>query len=90
MFNHIFVMQAGGTTHPSLFTDFLITEDVYWINEEPRELRCNSVLHCDFRFQHRHPLVACDVYKTSSNRLFIRLSMPLRAITKGQVIYSIY
>jgi tRNA-specific 2-thiouridylase len=90
MFNRIFVMQAGGTTHPSLFIDFLITKNVYWINEEPRELQHNNVLHCDFRFQHRQPLVACDVYKTSNNRLFIRLSMPLRAITKGQVICSIY
>ncbi|KAH0949954.1 hypothetical protein HN011_007844 [Eciton burchellii] len=84
------ILVAGGTTHPSLFIDFLITKDVYWINEEPRELQHNNVLHCDFRFQHRQPLVACDVYKTSNNRLFIRLSMPLRAITKGQyaVLYS--
>lgn len=73
--------------HPALYSDFLITEDVHWISEEPRELRCSGVLNCDFRFQHRNPLITCNVYKIFDNRLFIRLSVPLRALTKGQVIY---
>lgn len=77
-------MDSG--THPALYTDFLITQDVHWINEEPYELR-HGVLSCDFRFQHRNPLITCNVYKISDNRLLIRLSVPLRAITKGQVIY---
>ncbi|EZA48605.1 Mitochondrial tRNA-specific 2-thiouridylase [Ooceraea biroi] len=84
------ILVAGGSTHPSLFSDFLVTRGAHWISEEPRELRCNGVLRCDFRFQHRTPLIACDVYKAPSDRLFVRLSAPLRAITKGQyaVFYS--
>ncbi|XP_024875846.1 mitochondrial tRNA-specific 2-thiouridylase 1 [Temnothorax curvispinosus] len=81
------IMVVGGTTHPALYTDFLITREIHWINEEPRELN-NGVLTCNFRFQHRNPLIGCRVYKMSNGRLFIRLDAPLRAITKGQVIYS--
>lgn len=80
-------IKVDSRIHPALYSDFLITQDVYWINEEPRELRCSGVLSCDFRFQHRNPLISCNVYKMSDNRLLIRLSIPLRAITKGQVIY---
>lgn len=84
------ILAVDSTIHPALYTDFLITRDVHWISEEPRELRCSGVLNCDFRFQHRNPLISCNVYKISDNRLFIRLSVPLRAITKGQyaVLYS--
>ncbi|XP_070151079.1 mitochondrial tRNA-specific 2-thiouridylase 1 isoform X2 [Polyergus mexicanus] len=84
------IIAVDSTIHPALYTDFLITQDVHWISEEPRELRYSGVLNCDFRFQHRNPLITCNVYKISDNRLFIRLSVPLRAITKGQyaVLYS--
>lgn len=79
--------QVEGTTHSALYTNFLITQDVHWINEEPCELKTgNGVFRCSFRFQHRNPLVPCSVYKASSDRLFIRLGVPLRAIAKGQVI----
>ncbi|XP_011257093.1 mitochondrial tRNA-specific 2-thiouridylase 1 [Camponotus floridanus] len=86
--NTIIAVDSG--IHPALYTDFLITQDVHWISEEPHELRHSGVLSCDFRFQHRNPLITCNVYKISDNRLFIRLSVPLRAITKGQyaVLYS--
>lgn len=83
------ITVVAGTTHPALYSDFLITREIHWINEEPRELRLNnSVWNCNFRFQHRNPLIACKVYKVSSGRLFIRLDVPLRAITKGQVMYT--
>ncbi|XP_032663324.1 mitochondrial tRNA-specific 2-thiouridylase 1 isoform X2 [Odontomachus brunneus] len=81
------ILVVEGTTHPALYTDFLITQDIHWINKEPCELRSgNGVFHCNFRFQHRKPLIPCSVYKTSNDSLFIRLSAPLRAITKGQTI----
>ncbi|KYN12809.1 Mitochondrial tRNA-specific 2-thiouridylase 1 [Trachymyrmex cornetzi] len=85
------ITVVGGTTHSALYTDFLITRKIHWISEEPCELRWNNgVLNCNFRFQHRDPLIACRVYKMSNGRLFIRLDVPLRAITKGQyaVLYS--
>ncbi|KAG5324490.1 MTU1 thiouridylase, partial [Pseudoatta argentina] len=84
------ITVVGGTTHSALYTDFLITRKIHWISEEPCELRWNNgVLNCNFRFQHRDPLIACRVYKMSNDRLFIRLDAPLRAITKGQVINNI-
>ncbi|XP_011629598.2 LOW QUALITY PROTEIN: mitochondrial tRNA-specific 2-thiouridylase 1 [Pogonomyrmex barbatus] len=75
------IIVVSSTTHPALYTDFLITQDIHWINQEPRWN--NGVLNCNFRFQHRNPLIACKVYM-SKDRLFIRLDVPLRAITKGQ------
>lgn len=84
------IIAVDSTVHAALYTDFLITQDVHWISEEPHELRCNGVLNCNFRFQHRNPLISCNVYKTFDNRLLIRLSVPLRAVTRGQyaVLYS--
>ncbi|XP_028046803.1 mitochondrial tRNA-specific 2-thiouridylase 1 isoform X3 [Monomorium pharaonis] len=85
------VVVVGGTTHPALYTDFLMTRDIHWINEEPHELRWgNGILNCNFRFQHRNSLITCRVYKMSTDRLFIRLFVSLRAITMGQyaVLYS--
>ncbi|XP_014473250.1 PREDICTED: mitochondrial tRNA-specific 2-thiouridylase 1 [Dinoponera quadriceps] len=83
------ILVVEGTIHSALLTDFMITQDIHWIIEEPYELR-SGVLNCNFRFQHRNPLIPCSVYKASNNRLFIRLSVPLRAVTKGQyaVLYS--
>ncbi|KAL0120791.1 hypothetical protein PUN28_008465 [Cardiocondyla obscurior] len=78
------ITVVRGTDHPALYSQFLITQEVHWISEEPRELKLNNVLNCNFRFQHRKPLVACKVYKVSNDRLLIRLDAPLRAITKGQ------
>ncbi|XP_072757724.1 endoplasmic reticulum resident protein 44 isoform X3 [Anoplolepis gracilipes] len=79
------IIAVDSTVHAALYTDFLITQDVHWISEEPHELRCNGVLNCNFRFQHRNPLISCNVYKTFDNRLLIRLSVPLRAVTRGQI-----
>ncbi|KYN39993.1 Mitochondrial tRNA-specific 2-thiouridylase 1, partial [Trachymyrmex septentrionalis] len=76
--------SVGSTTHSALYTDFLITRKIHWISEEPCELKWhNGVLNCNFRFQHRDPLIACRVYKMSNDRLFICLDAPLRAIIKG-------
>lgn len=80
--NSITVVEGD---HPALYSNFLITQDFHWISEEPQELRWNNgILNCNFRFQHRNPLTPCNVYKISNNQVFIRLSTPLRAITKGQ------
>nr|XP_012225785.1 PREDICTED: mitochondrial tRNA-specific 2-thiouridylase 1 isoform X2 [Linepithema humile] len=32
------ILVVSGTTHPALYSDSLITQDVYWMNEEPHEL----------------------------------------------------
>ncbi|XP_001600621.1 mitochondrial tRNA-specific 2-thiouridylase 1 [Nasonia vitripennis] len=86
--NNIYVV--AGSSHPALFSEFLVASNVHWINEEPLELKNRKVYDCDFRFQHRNILVPCSVFKTTSNKLLIRLYKPKRAITPGQyaVLYA--
>ncbi|KAI4502493.1 hypothetical protein M0802_002405 [Mischocyttarus mexicanus] len=85
------ITVVKGTHHPALFTDLLVTQNPHWITSEPSELTDSErIFTCDFRFQHRKKLIACNVFKTLNNHLIIQLSKPLRAITAGQyaVLYS--
>ncbi|XP_043268365.1 mitochondrial tRNA-specific 2-thiouridylase 1 isoform X2 [Venturia canescens] len=85
------ILAVKGTDHPALFTQLIIAANPHWINEEPQQLKdSKGIFHCDFRFQHQHPLSPCSVYKSLNNRLIIRLEVPQRAVTSGQfaVLYS--
>lgn len=86
--NVIFV--AGGTDHPSLFSQSMYTIQPVWINGQPPTYH-RFVENCEFRFQHTKPLTRCKLYKVNDDgHLYIRLESPLRAITPGQyaVIYQ--
>ncbi|XP_058788872.1 mitochondrial tRNA-specific 2-thiouridylase 1 isoform X2 [Phymastichus coffea] len=81
--NNIYVV--AGNNHPALFSEFFSTAEVHWINKEPEQLKnSKSVFNCNFRFQHRRPLVPCTVFKTIENKLFIHVEEPQRAVTAGQ------
>ncbi|XP_043680583.1 mitochondrial tRNA-specific 2-thiouridylase 1 [Vespula pensylvanica] len=85
------IIVVKGTNHPALYSDLVVVQNPHWIVNEPLELTDSErILICDFRFQHRKPLISCKVIKTLNNQLIIQLSQPLRAITKGQyaVLYS--
>ncbi|XP_043466671.1 mitochondrial tRNA-specific 2-thiouridylase 1 isoform X1 [Leptopilina heterotoma] len=74
-----------GTNHSTLYSDSFIATKPYWISKEPDKLKeSKSVLKCEFRFQHRRPLITCSVFKTKNEKLIVLLSKPLRAITQGQ------
>lgn len=76
----------GGTNHPALYSDFIITETPYWISSEPSELNSYyRMLHCNFCFQHRDTLISCIVHKNLKNQLMIHINRPLRSLTEGQV-----
>lgn len=78
-----------GTKHPALWNNICFTSPPHWINKEPAELLENSVLYCDFRFQHTKPLTRCKVVSNSEGLTLI-LENSLRAITEGQfgVLYK--
>ena len=80
--------QAAGTRHPCLFTLFFLTSEPHWIHSVPSPLAQGEVLHCEFRFQHTKPLVRCKVTGGSSGQLLVVLSVPLRAVTPGQVSFQ--
>lgn len=82
------ILVALGHNHPALFTDSLTTEEPFWIHTEPNDLKYAGILKCEFRFQHGKPLVNCLLYKLGSNKLLVKLSHTLRALTPGQ--YAVF
>ncbi|KAK1121027.1 hypothetical protein K0M31_010809 [Melipona bicolor] len=86
--NNIIVVK--GTHNPALYSNFIITKNPNWISSEPEFNSFSRILNCNFRFQHRDPLVPCTVHKNLTNQLIIHLSRPLRALTEGQfaVLYN--
>lgn len=78
------IYTVSGTNHPLLFSDIFYTEEPFWIRENPFSEQ--TVLRCEFRFQHTKPKTECIVYKGNSDgsKLLIKLKNPLRAITPGQ------
>lgn len=85
------IIVVSRTNHPALYSDLIKTEAPHWISHEPPELNSSfQTMDCDFRFQHRYPVIPCTVHKTVDDKLIIQLSQPLRAITTGQfaVLYK--
>jgi tRNA-specific 2-thiouridylase len=78
-------LQASGTNHPSLFTQFFLTARPHWIHSSPQSLTQEGIYECEFRFQHTKPLVNCILMVITNNQLLIKLARPLRAVTPGQV-----
>ncbi|KFM58718.1 hypothetical protein X975_14961, partial [Stegodyphus mimosarum] len=82
------ILVAPGRMHPALFHQTVVTETPYWINEPPVVLERGESFECDFRFQHREPVVQCLLYKDKVGCLQIFLKNPLRALTPGQ--YAVF
>lgn len=83
--NNIFI--AAGTNNPALFTDILYTDAPHWI-ERKSPLEQDFIFNCQFRFQHTKPLVDCKIFQTRNGTLFVKLDIPLRALTPGQ--YAVF
>ncbi|KOC65560.1 Mitochondrial tRNA-specific 2-thiouridylase 1 [Habropoda laboriosa] len=84
------IIVVGGTDHPALYSDFVVTNTPHWISSEPSEFSSFKLFDCDFRYQHRDTLIPCTIHQNSKNQLLIHVNQPLRAITEGQfaVLYK--
>ncbi|CAL1285266.1 unnamed protein product [Larinioides sclopetarius] len=82
------ILVAPGRFHPALFHQTVVTEVPYWINKPSVSFENGETFRCEFRFQHREPLVNCLMYQDSEGRLQIYLEKPLRALTPGQ--YAVF
>ncbi|XP_075216587.1 mitochondrial tRNA-specific 2-thiouridylase 1 [Lycorma delicatula] len=82
------VLVVSGHDHEALYIKGLETEPPHWICDIPESLQDgrNSVFTCDFRFQHTHPLLKCDLVKSSEQGLIINLEKPLSSVCAGQFI----
>jgi len=82
--NQLIVVQ--GTDHPSLFTQHLYLDNIYWVDETgpqtPVQLTC--------KHRYRQPDQDCTLTKLESGGYRVDFARPQRAITPGQsaVFYS--
>ncbi|XP_033116546.1 mitochondrial tRNA-specific 2-thiouridylase 1-like [Anneissia japonica] len=84
------IYVAPSTSHPSLFTDSVITEPIHWINAMPAQLQQKEPFKCTFKFQHTDPPVDCMLTLNSDDSILISLVNPLRALTPGQFAVFYY
>lgn len=80
------ILLCGGGDHPGLFTNILYTDKPHWIAGNP--LLQRSIFRSKFRFQHLDKLIDCTVCGTTGGGLFIKLDLPMRALTPGQ--YAVF
>uniref|UniRef100_A0A0K8T8H0 tRNA-5-taurinomethyluridine 2-sulfurtransferase n=1 Tax=Lygus hesperus TaxID=30085 RepID=A0A0K8T8H0_LYGHE len=59
------IYVAMGHEHPVFYGRHVFTSPAHWIRTEPHELARGSFLSCQFRFQHRNPLINCIAFQTS-------------------------
>lgn len=79
------ITLCSGGNHPGLFTNILYTEKPHWIDANP--FGYANIVRCKFRFQHMDRLIGCTMCPTVDG-LFIKLDLPLRALTPGQ--YAVF
>lgn len=79
------VMLAQGTKHPALYSDYLIAEEITWVN-----IPSEFPLVCKAKNRYRQEDQDCILEKTIDGKIKVSFSIPQRAITIGQsvVFYS--
>ncbi|XP_035825414.1 mitochondrial tRNA-specific 2-thiouridylase 1 isoform X2 [Aplysia californica] len=82
------ILVAPGTGHPALFTDSFLSGPGHWIQGPPNAANPDSAFHAQFRFQHRHRLIACSGVGNDAGGYSISLERPMRAVTPGQ--YAVF
>lgn len=76
-----------GTKHPALHSSTFFTDAAHWIHEKPIQLTQKEIYTCEFKFQHTHDLVDCEICETPKG-LIVKLMKTKRALTPGQ--YAVF
>lgn len=83
------IIVAPGTTHAALFSQSFVVDRPHWIRSPPNWSESSVPVKVDFRFQHVHPLIACELKPTNDGSTFlVELPRPMRAISPGQ--YAVF
>ena len=77
--NRLIVGQ--GTNHPTLFTDNLCAEEIFWVTEKPA-----LPLRCKAKTRYRQPDQDCEVFEDDSGQITVCFNQPQRAVTPGQSV----
>ena len=75
------LIAVQGIEHPLLFKEWLTTDQVFWVNEEPSPLP----LQCKAKVRYRQDDQDCTIYSTATGYR-VEFSKPQRAITPGQSV----
>ena len=75
------LIAVQGIEHPFLFKEWLTTDQVFWVNEEPSPLP----LQCKAKVRYRQDDQDCTIYSTATGYR-VEFSKPQRAITPGQSV----
>ena len=70
-----------GTNHPTLFTDNLCAEEIFWVTEKPA-----LPLRCKAKTRYRQPDQDCEVFEDDSGQITVCFNQPQRAVTPGQSV----
>lgn len=76
------LIVAQGHDHPSLFSHSLVAKDLSWVSGEPPSVPCR----CYAKTRYRQSDQPCSITAVEGESLFVRFSVPQRAVTPGQSV----
>jgi len=84
------LLAVQGKQHDLLFTNWLTSSDIFWINGEPSTLKAGESFTCMAKVRYRQGDQECSIQPLAQNGYKITFKQPQRAITAGQsvVIYQ--
>ena len=74
------LIAVQGKNHPLLFTDWLTTSEVFWVNAAP-----DTPLRCKAKVRYRQDDQDC-IIETSGDGFRVTFDKPQRAVTPGQSV----
>ena len=84
------LLAVQGKQHDLLFTNWLTSSDIFWINGEPNILKAGKSYTCMAKVRYRQDDQECSIQPVAESGYRITFKQPQRAITAGQsvVIYQ--
>jgi tRNA-specific 2-thiouridylase len=84
------LLAVQGKQHDLLFTNWLTSSDIFWINAEPSTLKAGESFTCMAKVRYRQEDQECSIQPLAQSGYKITFKQPQRAITAGQsvVIYQ--
>ena len=73
------LIVAQGNEHPALFTDHMLCDHIFWINEAPQLPYTGMV-----KIRYRQPDQTCALSRTDDGNWLVEFATPQRAVTPGQ------
>ena len=80
--NKNIVYVAQGSTHPALFSDQLLADNMYW----SRDISKLLPFKCNAKVRYRDEDHSCQILSSNEDKCYIKFDNKIKAITNGQSI----